>query len=413
MQDNQSLEQTKRLPKLLNWQKTVVEHDARFKILRCGRRTGKTFGIIIDSLSLGYKYPGLSMAYIGLTYGHAKDVVWEDYLKLAEGTIAYKNSQELLIRLHNGSRIKLYSWDSIDNMLGKKYHKVYGDEVAVAKNFRQAWDNVIEPTLLDYHGEAWLTSMPRGKGQFKKLIDDSKTKDDWQDFHFTSYDNESIPNVKEDLDRKRKDIAPSVFAQQYLAEFTDLEGRIYTEFNRDDTLSDIPFTPEKWAISVDFGYNHPLAVYLCAISKDSDIHVYRELYKTKLDDEQRLAEINKLIEGYEIAYGIADSEDPIAVVNLNKNLPFEVKPAVKGKGSVLSGINTVKSYLHSGRLTINDQCVNLCDEMESYSWKLDPDGKEKDEPIKENDDACDSIRYLVNYIESPNSQPIEYATPIL
>src|SRR5690606_30392916 len=217
---------------LMSWQRTVAQHDARFKTLRCGRRTGKTYFVIIDSLSLALKYPNLSLAYIGLTYGHAKDVVWEDYIKIAGNLIEYKNSQELLLRLKNGSRIKLYSWDSIDNMLGKKYHKVYGDEVAAARNFRKSWDDVIEPTLLDYHGEAWLTSMPRGKGHFKRIIDESKTKDDWQDFHFTSYDNESIPDVKRDLDAKRKTIAPSVFAQQYLAEFTDLEGRVYTEFKR-------------------------------------------------------------------------------------------------------------------------------------------------------------------------------------
>jgi len=400
MPENPSSEKTIRLPKLLKWQREVVEHEARFKIIRAGRRVGKTYGIIIDSLSLGLKYPNLSFAYIGLTYGHAKDVVWEDYLKLAEGLVAYKNSQELLIRLHNGSRIKLYSWDSVDNMLGKKYHKVYGDEIAVAKNFRFAWDNVIEPTLLDYHGEAWLTSMPRGKGHFKQLIDESKTKADWQEFHFTSYQNESIPNVKEDLDRKRKEIAPSVFAQQYLAEFTDLEGRIYTEFKRDDSLSDIPFTPHKWAISVDFGYNHPLAVYLCALSKDDDIHVYKELYKTKLDDSQRINEIKKLIDGFKVNYGVADSEDPIAIKSLNKQLPFTIHPAAKPKGSVLSGINTMKSCFHNNTLTISETCVNLIDELEVYSWKLDKAGEQTDEPIKENDDAVDSVRYLVSYIKN-------------
>lgn len=392
------------MPKLLKWQTAVAQSPARFKILRCGRRTGKTYFIIIDALSLCLLYPNLSIAYIGLTYGHAKDVVWEDFLRLGDGLIAYKNSQELLIRLHNGSRIKLYSWDSIDNMLGKKYHKVYGDEVAVAKNFRKAWDDVIEPTLLDYHGEAWLTSMPRGKGHFKQLIDESKTKDDWADFHFTSYDNESIPNVKADLDRKRKDIAPSVFAQQYLAEFTDLEGKVYTEFNRDNTLTQCPFEPVKYGFSVDFGYNHPLAGYLYAIGADDQVHVLDELYHRKLDDQQRIQKIKELTEDYEIDIAVADSEDPLAIAQLNRELPFKVDPAIKGQGSVLQGINLVKSAFHSGELTINERCVNLVDELEVYSWKLNPMGVETDQPIKENDDACDSLRYFISKIK---------ATPLL
>lgn len=399
----------------MNWQKKVVTHPARFKVVRAGRRVGKTYGIIIDSSSLCLKYPNLSIAYIGLNYGHAKDVVWEDYLKiLGDNTehslIAYKNSQELLIRLHNGSRIKLYSWDSIDNMLGKKYHKVYGDEVAVAKNFKKAWDDVIEPTLLDFHGEAWLTSMPRGKGHFKKLIDDSKTKEDWQDFHFTSYDNESIPNVKEDLDRKRKDISPSVFAQQYLAEFIDLEGRVYTEFNRDDSLKDIPFKPARWGFSVDFGYNHPLAAYLYAISSDDKVHVYRELYERKLDDTQRLSKIKELTDGFDISVAVGDSEDPLAIISLNKHLPFTIEPAVKGKGSVFDGITGVKSKLFSGDLTINDVCVNLADELESYSWKINKQtGEQMDEPIKETDDAVDSVRYFST--KHFGTQKIQWASP--
>lgn len=380
----------------MRWQNTVAQSQARFKILRNGRRTGKTFYFIIDSLSLGLLYPNLSLSYVGLTYGHAKDVVWEDYLKLAEGLVAYKNSQELLIRLHNGSRIKLYSWDSIDNMLGKKNHKVYLDECAVAKNLKKAWDDVIEPTLLDYHGEAIFASMPRGKGQFKKLIDDSKPKPDWQDFHYTSYENESIPNVKAELDQKRKDISPSVFAQQYLAEFTDLEGRIYTEFNRDQTLLEIPFEPVGWGFSVDFGYNHPLAAYLYAIGPDDQTHVYRELYERKLDDAQRLAKIKELIGDKEITVAVGDSEDPIALLSLSRELGFTIDPAAKGKGSVFDGITEVKSRLHKGDLTINDTCVYLQDELESYSWKLDPAGNQMDVPIKEMDDACDSVRYFVS-----------------
>jgi hypothetical protein len=348
------------------------------------------------------KYDNLSMAYVGLTYGHAKDVVWEDYLKIAGDLIEYKNSQELLFRLHNGSRMKLYSWDSIDNMLGKKYHKVYLDEAAVAKNLKKAWDDVIEPTLLDNHGEAWFTSMPRGKGQFKKLIDDSKNKDEWQDFHFTSYDNTSIPNIKEDLDRKRLDIAPSVFAQQYLAEFVDLEGKIYTEFSRDNTLSSCPFEPVKYGFSCDFGYNHPLAAYVYAISSDDKVHVLKELYMRKLDDQQRVRAIKDLTDGLEIEIAVADSEDPLAIEQLNRELPFKVDAALKEKGSVFQGINLVKSDFHTGNLTINDKCINLIDELEVYSWKLNPEGNETDQPIKDNDDGCDSLRYFITRLRSRN-----------
>ena len=404
MQKNQDLEQTTiKLPPLINWQQSVVNSNARFKILRCGRRSGKTYGIIIDSITLCTQYANLSMAYIGLTYGHAKDVVWEDYMKLAKDFVVYTNSSDLILKFGNGSRIKLYSWDSIDNMLGKKYHKVYCDEAAVARNLKHAWDNVIEPTLLDYNGEAWITSMPRGKGQFKQLIDDTKTSEEWEDFHFTSYANTTIPDIATELDRLRKDIAPSVFAQQYLAEFTDLEGRIYTEFNRDMALRECPFEPERYGFSVDFGYNHPLAAFVYAIGSDNQIHVLKELYRRKLDDKMRTQALLDLTDGYDIDIAVGDCEDPIALVQLNRELPFNVAGAVKGRDSVTTGINIVKSAFHSGQLTIDDRCVNLIDELEVYAWKLDRNNNETDQPIKEFDDAVDSIRYFVTLLNNNNT----------
>jgi PBSX family phage terminase large subunit len=389
----------------MEWQELVSDHPARFKILRCGRRTGKTFFIIIDSISLCLLYGEISIAYIGLSYGHAKDVVWADYMKLTKGMNVVTNLAELTITFPNGSRIRLYSWDSIDNMLGKKYHKVYGDECAVAKNLKTAWDNVIEPTLLDYHGEAWLTSMPRGKGQFKAIIDTSKSLDDWQDFHFTSYDNSSIPGITAELDKKRLEISPSVFAQQYLAEFTDLQGRIYTEFNRDDALGECPFEPKRYGLSIDFGYNAPCAIGLYAISSDENICLVAEVYRARMDELQRLQAIRELIEGYEIDIAIADSEDPLAIAQLNRELPFIVQPAVKGTGSVLEGINITKTMLHTKRLTILGKCVNTIDELEGYAWKVDKEGKETDQPIKENDHMLDNIRYMTTHI---NNKPKAY-----
>ena len=91
-----------------------------------------------------------------------------------------------------------------------------------------------------------------------------------------------------------------------------------------------------------------------------------------------------------------------AIVQLNRDLPYRIDPAIKGPDSVLTGINLVKSAFHSKQLTISDQCVNLIDELESYAWKLDKDGNETDKPNKENDDAVDSLRYFIMKMNGNN-----------
>jgi len=384
----------------MEWQKQVAKHPARFQVLRCGRRTGKTFGFIIDGLEIMAKYPNISLGYIGLTYSHAKDVVWEDFLNIAKDLIVYKHSQELVFKLSNGSRMRLYSWDSVDQMLGKKFHKLYLDEVAVARNFWSSWQNVIEPTLLDYNGEAVFASMPRGKGQFKQLVDYANKTDDWKSWHFTSYDNDRLEGVSDRLDALKKRLPASVFAQQYLAEFTDIEGRVYTEFVRDDAVSSVPFKPRYYGFSVDWGYNHPLGAYVYAVGKDDKVCVIKELHQSRLDAKQRESKILELVSGYDIRLAVGDSEDPIAIKSVNEVVNFNLEPAEKPKGSVMSGINTIKTLLHTKDLTIHERCVGLIDEMETYAWKKNKSDKETDEPVKENDDGVDSLRYFISKLHN-------------
>jgi len=71
-------------------------------------------------------------------------------------------------------------------------------------------------------------------------------------------------------------------------------------------------------------------------------------------------------------------------------------PAVAAKGRVLDGIRAVQDRLKVAgdgrpRLTVDPDCTNLINEFESYVWK-----PERDEPVKENDHALDSIRYLID-----------------
>ena len=64
---------------------------------------------------------------------------------------------------------------------------------------------------------------------------------------------------------------------------------------------------------------------------------------------------------------------------------------------VQTGIKLVYTMLHNGLIKINaDRCPNLMKELGTYMWdakKADTLGKEQ--PIKQNDHACDALRYLV------------------
>lgn len=95
---------------------------------------------------------------------------------------------------------------------------------------------------------------------------------------------------------------------------------------------------------------------------------------------------------------MADSEDPLAIDTLNAQLGLRLVPVVKGAGSVLEGINKTKSQLDHDRLTFDPPCEDLAWEMLNYGWKLDKDDQPLDEPVKDDDDACDMTRYDVTTV---------------
>jgi hypothetical protein len=75
---------------------------------------------------------------------------------------------------------------------------------------------------------------------------------------------------------------------------------------------------------------------------------------------------------------------------------------VKANNDVLAGIAAVQTSLRVISddivpvLTMNPSCVSGNREYLSYRWK---DNEAKDEPVKENDHACDADRYARMYIQ--------------
>ena len=65
--------------------------------------------------------------------------------------------------------------------------------------------------------------------------------------------------------------------------------------------------------------------------------------------------------------------------------------------SVSEGIHTVSTLLHSRRLMIDrDECPRLVRKIPEYAWNEKAARLGKEEPIKQNDDECDALRYGVH-----------------
>lgn len=377
------------------WQATVARDRHRFRVCCVGRRAGKTI-LAEEEMKACAMYTNAIIAYIAPTYQQARDIAWETLKKELQGAIKSVNESRLEIKLNNTiageSMIKLYGWESIESVRGQSFDFLVIDEVAMMRNFWSSWQEVIRPTLTDRKGQVLFISTPKGFNHFYELYNMALTDKDYASFHFTTYDNPHIDPVE--VEKAKKEITETRFAQEYLADFKKVEGLVYKEFDRTRHLYDkLPENTHFERLGgVDFGYTHPAAVmHVYKNSATGAYYVEGEWYQ-KGRTEVQIADYVQSC-GFNRVY--PDPENPSAIQVLALK-GINVREVTKGSKSIVNGIDRVRDLFKQNKLFINRKCINLIGELESYCYPDSKTGGDTSEnPIKENDHALDALRYVI------------------
>lgn len=146
-------------------QKKVLASKARFKVVVCGRRFGKTMMAVVTILTEALRNPGGLYWYVAPTYRQAKNIAWRMFLsriKLFPGWWQEKcviRSKDLIIELPNGSIIELKGAQDPDSLLGSGLDGVVLDEYAMDTfGDSPVWREAIRPALSDKMGWAIFIS---------------------------------------------------------------------------------------------------------------------------------------------------------------------------------------------------------------------------------------------------------------
>lgn len=365
-------------------QSQIAKDTHRFRVVCAGRRFGKSTLASWEMFGKAVAKKDRKIVYVAPTYQQARDIVWAELLKVCQTTILKVNESRLELTIKTAdlgqSTIILRGWESIETLRGQKFDFIVIDEVAMMRNFWENWQEVIRPTLTDKRGEVLFISTPKGFNHFYDLY--NTIDEDYKSFHFTTYDNPHLP--VEEIDKARKEIPEDRFYQEYMADFRKQEGLVYKEFNREFHLFD-DFTERRNTIltlqGIDWGYIHPAV--LLDIEKTSDDHywVMNEWSHTGKTDEELI-----LYAGSKKANRVyPDPENPQAIEKA-KRAGLNVCEVVKGKGSIDSGVDTVRELLKQKRLHIHKKCLKLISAMEIWSYEDDKYGEE-------GKDENDALRY--------------------
>lgn len=216
-------------PQLHEKQQAIVQSPARFKVIRAGRRSGKTTLEVEDMAFAAVNGKDRNIFYIAPTQIQAREIIWEMMKKRLNGIAKFHEQRlEVTVPTIDGgySIIKLAGWENRENFRGKAAYKQVFDETDTMKDFFIGWQEIFRPALIDSGGSATFIGTPKKENPNLRRLEKIAEKDsDYQAFHFTSLDNPHLPEseklkAKEELDY-------DTYKQEILAEYIDNAGSLF------------------------------------------------------------------------------------------------------------------------------------------------------------------------------------------
>ena len=392
-------------------QREFMESPAKRKVIKAGRRGGKTKGLAIFAVEQFLK--GKRVLYAAPTSEQTESFWYEVCAALAElvkTKILEKNETEKFIELPGTKqRIKAKTAWNADTLRGDYADVLIYDEYQLFNE--DAWEIVGVPMLLDNDGDAIFSFTPpslRSNGVSKakdprhasKLFQKAKndTTGRWAAFHFSSHDNPYISRVA--LGEIIKDMSRASYRQEILAEDDDSDAKrlIYSVWNESTQRKPRFPIPKNWPVysGHDFGGANPAALFFANDPATGYFWAFQEYLPGGGNAAVHVEEFKKLASGYNVlksAGGNQTTEDENRQLYTAHGWPI-VQPKIK---SVSAAIDRVKGLMELNKIFVFEDMVELLEELMTYSWKLDPTGKITDEiERKSSYHLMDCMRYILS-----------------
>lgn len=205
-------------------QELVLEHRARFKVVACGRRWGKT-ELGKTALLLATAHARNRGWWLAPTAMMASQV-WRDLKASVRRLPGVSLSEsERRIDFDGAGMIAVRSAHHPDNLRGEGLDLAVLDEAAFMDP--RVWPEIVRPMLTTTRGAALFLSTPFGRNWFWDLyrLGLDNEAPEWESFHFSTETNRMI--APEELESIHRQTTEHVWRTEYLAQFSDESGQVF------------------------------------------------------------------------------------------------------------------------------------------------------------------------------------------
>ena len=348
-----------------------MKNPARFKVVACGRRWGKT-ELALTAILIAAIIEDKRCWWLTPTYQMA-DQVWRDLKRAVKNLKGSKISQnERRIDLPNGGMIAVRSGHHPDNLRGEGLDFAVLDEAAFIDP--RLWIEIIRPMLATTLGEALILSTPKGRNWFWQLrqLGLDPAQKDWAAFHFHSADNPLISTAE--LENIRSLSPEQVWKTEYEAHFSDDSGQVFRGI-ADAVAADqfnAPQPGHTYVAGVDWGRNNDYTA-IAVIDVTSGVMIALDRFN-QVGWELQRDRLKTLIQHWRpsIVWAEANSiGEPNIEALMGEGLP--IRPFFTSAKTKSPLIESLALAIERGSLTLLNDPV-LLSELANYSLERLPSG---------------------------------------
>jgi hypothetical protein len=210
---------------------SIISSTAKYHVACVGRQFGKSMMAMNLVLYWAINDGPCKILWVSPVYSQTSKVQKELMQAIGgSGLVKSCNYSENYIALKNGSEILFRSAEKYDNIRGLTVDYGVLDEAAFMKE--DAWKEAIKPVFLVRGKKVLFISTPKGKTWFYELFQLGQSADYSNYTHYTgsSYDTPYID--REEIEDAKRTLPENVFKQEYLAEFIDSGGEVFTALKK-------------------------------------------------------------------------------------------------------------------------------------------------------------------------------------
>ena len=182
-----------------------------------------------------------------------------------------------------------------------------------------------------------------------------------------------------------EDTDPEFWKIYGLGQYGNITGLIYEDVK---IIKEVPINARLIAYGVDFGYTNDPTVVIGVSREGDNVYIQEVEYSTGLTNQDIAERITANGLDLRDEY-ICDSAEPKSIEELYR-MGVNAKPAVKGKDSIVHGIQILKRY----NLHVTENSLNVRSELRKYKWMVDRTGRSLNKPVDKFNHAMDAIRYV-------------------